>query len=185
MLREDHVDRLARRTATDYLSTHKSQLPLVYLARVERMWDVYAPFQNVELNDEAEGRGAGASLAGLWFYWALLPFAAFGGWAMQRRGIPLSPIIGLAAAVTLTSMLSFGVTRYRLPADIGLVILASIGIDAMVVRVRRLRRAREATGEPSRAATTPDTDRRRRERGRLPRDGSALEGRRRQPVGAE
>jgi hypothetical protein len=134
MLREDHVNKLAREQATSYLRAHTSELPLVYLARVERMWDVYAPFQNVDFNDTFEKRGRAASLAGLWFYWALLPVAGFGGYTMQRRGIVLSPFVGFAAAVTITAMLSFGITRYRLPADVALVILAAVGLDALLGR---------------------------------------------------
>jgi len=137
---EDEIDRVARQTAMDYLSAHRSRYPVVAAARVGRLWDVYAPFQNATFNDVSEGRGRLPSLMGLWYYWALLPFAALGGYTMVKRGIALSPIIALAAVVTLTAMVSFGVTRYRVPADVGLVIVAAIGIDAFAVRLRQRRR---------------------------------------------
>jgi hypothetical protein len=137
---EDEFDLVARQTAMDYLTSHKSRLPAVAAARVGRLWDVYAPFQNATFNDVAEGRGRLPSLMGLWYYWALLPFAALGGYQLVKRGIALSPIVGMAAAVTLTAMMSFGVTRYRVPADVGLVIVAAVGIDAFVVWFRARRR---------------------------------------------
>ena len=164
MLREDHVNKVAREQATSYLRTHTGQLPLVFLARIERMWDVYSPFQNVDFNETYEKRGRAASMAGLWFYWALLPFAAFGGYTMQRRGIALSPFLGFAASVTLTAMLSFGITRYRLPADVALVILAAVGIDALLGRFagwkatrRRIETAAQHGDRPTRSSAPPPT----------------------------
>jgi hypothetical protein len=130
---EDEFDLAARQTATEYLNAHRSRLPAVFAIRVGRLWDVYAPFQNAAFNDVAEGRGRLPSLVGLWYYWALLPFAALGGFKLVKRGIALSPIVGLAAGVTLTAMMSFGVTRYRVPADVGLVIIAAVGVDAFIV----------------------------------------------------
>ena len=42
---------MARRKAIDYIGDHKSRIPVVVAARVGRIWDVFRPFQNVELND--------------------------------------------------------------------------------------------------------------------------------------
>jgi hypothetical protein len=100
------------------------------------MWDLYAPFQNVELNDHVEGRGYYPSLIGLWYFWLLLPPAIYGAIVLRRRGTPLSPLLGLAVAVTLTAALTFGVTRYRVPAEVSLVILAAVGLDAAISRWR-------------------------------------------------
>lgn len=136
MVYEDHVNEVAQQQATTYLKEHASQYPGVAIRRVGRMWDVYAPFQNAGLNEFYEGRGRFPSLAGLWYYWALLPFGIYGAVVLYRRRVALSPILGLAAAVTLTAALSFGVTRYRIPADVGLVMLAAVGLDVLVQRAR-------------------------------------------------
>ncbi len=138
---EEHADVVARQLAVDYLTEHAARYPVVALARVGRMWDLYAPFQNVAFNDRLEGRGYYPSLIGLWYFWVLLAPAAYGAVVLRRRGIAISPLLGLAVAVTLTAAASFGVTRYRVPAEVSLVILAAVGFDAGVTRLRA-RRAR-------------------------------------------
>ncbi|MCX7619579.1 MAG: glycosyltransferase family 39 protein [Acidimicrobiales bacterium] len=148
---EEHADVVAREFAIDYLKENFWRLPVVVLARIGRMWDLYAPFQNVSFNDQLEGRGYYPSLIGLWYYWLLIPLAVYGAVVLHRRGTPLSPLLGIAAAVTLTAALSFGVTRYRVPAEVSLVILAAIGVDAAVARWRGSRPAAvdTATQDPS------------------------------------
>jgi 4-amino-4-deoxy-L-arabinose transferase-like glycosyltransferase len=135
-LGEAHADVTARELALDYVREHAGRFPVVALARIGRMWDLYAPFQNVELNDHVEGRGYYPSLIGLWYFWLLLPPAIYGAIVLRRRGTPLSPLLGLAVAVTLTAALTFGVTRYRVPAEVSLVILAAVGLDAAISRWR-------------------------------------------------
>jgi hypothetical protein len=129
---ESQRDNVAREQALDYISAHKSRLPVVTVARVGRMWDVFRPAQNVRLNWEIEGRGKRASELGLISYYALLPFAAAGLVAVHRARRPLSPFIGIALAVTATAALTFGLTRYRAPVDLELAILAGLGADLVL-----------------------------------------------------
>jgi hypothetical protein len=50
--------------------------------------------------------------------------------------------VAVAVMTTLTAAVSFGITRYRVGADVALVVLAAVTLDAVVAR----RRARPATG---------------------------------------
>jgi len=134
MAAEEVADAEARSKAITYITANADQLPVVMLARAGRMWDIYDVEGNIRFNAVLEGRGETPSRIGLWFYAALIPFGILGLLDLRRRGIPLSPIVGLAAAVTLTAMLSFGITRYRIPADVALVIAAAIGFDLVVRR---------------------------------------------------
>lgn len=154
---EEHADAVARELALDYLQEHAGRYPVVALARIGRMWDLYAPFQNVDYNDQLEGRGYYPSLIGLWYYWLLLPPAIYGAIVLRRRGTALSPLLGLAAAVTLTAALSFGVTRYRVPAEVSLVILAAVGLDAAISRWR-VGGQRSAVGDPAESVEPTDPD---------------------------
>ena len=122
---------MARKQAFDYLGDHKGRIPVVVAARVGRIWDVYQPFQNVELNDKSERRGHDASWAVLIGYWLVMPFAIFGLVVMRRRRIPIFPYFAIALSVTITVALSFGITRYRAPVDTVLPILAAVGIDSI------------------------------------------------------
>ena len=56
-LEESRVDLLARHKAVDYIEDHLSRAPIVVAARVARVWDVFRPTQNVELNEFYERRG--------------------------------------------------------------------------------------------------------------------------------
>jgi hypothetical protein len=94
------------------------------------MWQVYKPAQDVDLDVNVEGRGRAPSEAGLVMYAVLLPLAVAGIVIVKRQGLPISPLVAPAVAVSLTAALSFGVTRYRVPADAALVVAAAVAVDA-------------------------------------------------------
>ena len=64
---------------------------------------------------------------------------------LRRRHIPISPLIALVVIVTLAAMTTFGVTRYRAPAEPAIVIAAAVGIDAFLRHSQR-REARSVVG---------------------------------------
>ena len=132
---ESELDLLKREGATAYLADHLDRLPVVVAARVGRMWDLYEPGQMAWLNATLEGRGKGPSDAGVRLHLLfLLPAGLAGGAILWRRSVPVSPFVAQAVAVTLTAALSFGLTRYRVPVDVALVILAAVAVDALARR---------------------------------------------------
>lgn len=133
---ESVVDAAARRQGLEYIRSHKADAVLVAAVRVGRVWDVFRPLQNVELNATFERRGLWPSRLALSAYFLLLIPASYGLWALRRRRIPISPIVGLFVALTVTSAVSIGITRYRAPADAVLPVLAAIGVDAWLGRRR-------------------------------------------------
>ncbi len=133
---ESERELIARDQATAYIADHRSRLPVVMAARVGRMWDVFRPAQNVRFNDTLEGRGERASQAGLVMYYLLLPLAVVGAVALHRRRITLIPLVAPMLLITVTAALAFGTTRYRIPADVALVVLAGVGVAALVARLR-------------------------------------------------
>lgn len=140
---EAEQDALVRDAALEYIGDHLGRLPVVMAARVGRMWDLYGPSENLDMNIAVEGRGVWPSRTGLAVYYVLLPLAVVGGASMRRRRVPIWPMLTVAAMVTLTAALTFGLTRYRVPADAALVVLGAVGLDALLSQVVRLRR--EAT----------------------------------------
>ncbi|HYF46701.1 MAG TPA: hypothetical protein VD926_10865, partial [Acidimicrobiales bacterium] len=117
-----------------YIDDHLGRLPVVMVARVARMWDVFRPFQNVRFNWQLEARGEATSWAALVSYWALVPFAVGGLVVLRRRRLPLSPLLGMAVMISVTAAWTFGTTRYRIPADVALVVAAAVGADALLRR---------------------------------------------------
>ena len=133
---ESERELIARDQATAYIADHTSRLPVVMVARVGRMWDLYRPDQNVRFNDQLEGRGERASQAGLVLYYLLWPAAAWGAIWLFRRRVTLIPLVAPMLVITVTAALAFGTTRYRIPADVALVVAAGVGIGALLSRRR-------------------------------------------------
>jgi hypothetical protein len=116
----------------DYFFDHLDRLPLVAVARVGRVFDVFKPGQQVFLNWWLEGRGKAASTAGLWAYYALIPFGVYGAVLLHRRKVTLIPVLSTIVVVAAGAAVSFGITRYRVPVDVALVLLAGIGADGLL-----------------------------------------------------
>lgn len=135
-----------RRQGLDYVRDHLSRLPLVMTARVGRLWSVYRPFQMADLN-ESEGRPKWASLAGWGMLWPLVGLAVAGVVILRRRRVTLWPLVVPIAIVTLDAAAFYGLVRFRVPAEVSIVILAAIGLDALVTRRQRVRSRREPLGD--------------------------------------
>ena len=135
-----------RSLAFEYIGDHTRRLPAVMLARLGRVWSAYRPLQMAEWS-EAEGRPEWASLAGVAMFWALVPFAVVGGVRLRRRAVPLTPLLAPFAIVALVAALFYGLVRLRVPAEVPLVVLAAVGVEAAVARARG-RGAAAAPGTP-------------------------------------
>lgn len=157
VLDESQRDRVINDFGVRYIKEHASRFPVVAAARVGRMFDVYNPDigaeveplgANVRLNWAVEGRGKRASELGFLFYWALVPLAVAGTVALRRRRLPLAPLLALPAVIAVTAAIAMGITRYRVPVDVVLVILAGVGLDAGLRRGRPVHPLDDATVRP-------------------------------------
>jgi 4-amino-4-deoxy-L-arabinose transferase-like glycosyltransferase len=128
-------DASSRRLAFRYMASHVSRLPVVMAARVGRTWSVYRPVQ-VARETRIEGRPPPVSLAGLAIFYLLVPTAVGGAVALRRRRVTLVPLLGTIAMVTLIAALVRGEVRFRVPAEIAIVVLAALAIDGMFPRYR-------------------------------------------------
>jgi 4-amino-4-deoxy-L-arabinose transferase-like glycosyltransferase len=128
-LDESQRDVEPRKQAIEYTKDHITRLPLVVAARVGRLWGLFKPGQTTALDWWIEGRGRAASWVGLFMYYAQLPFAAVGLVWMRRRRIPILPLLAVALTATLAAATTFGVTRYRAPAEVSLVVAAAVGMS--------------------------------------------------------
>jgi 4-amino-4-deoxy-L-arabinose transferase-like glycosyltransferase len=124
-----------RDAAFDYISNHQRDLPRVIVIRTARVWSLYAPDQMAWLN-QGEGRERWASWAGFWMYLVLLPCAVAGAVVLRRRGVPLWPLVGTFVIVTLTAALFYGIVRFRVPAEVAIVVMAAVAFDAVWARWR-------------------------------------------------
>jgi 4-amino-4-deoxy-L-arabinose transferase-like glycosyltransferase len=139
---ESVADAAYRNAATNYWRHHLGRLPATVAARVGRLWDVYRPNQDVALAAKIENRGHWASRAAQIGLYLLLPLAVVGLVAMRRRNVPIWPLLSTAVVVTLTAAAFWGGPRFRVPADVAIVVAAGVGVDFLRELVsRRERRA--------------------------------------------
>lgn len=135
-----------------YIRHHLDRVPVVVAARVGRVWSVYRPAQGPHL-DVIEGRNLRVSQAGLAAYWLLVPFAVAGVVILaRRRSLALLPLLAPVAMVTLTAITTYGTTRFRAGAEVSIVVLATVAVDASVTALRHGRREPAGGDDPARAA---------------------------------
>jgi 4-amino-4-deoxy-L-arabinose transferase-like glycosyltransferase len=138
--RDQHV-------ALQYIEHHESRLPLVMAVRIGREWDLYNPVQMAQV-ETPEGRPYMASLAGLGFYYALVPFAVAGIVMLRRRRLAQWFLLVPAGVVTLVSALVIALVRYRAPFEVCLVVLAAPAL-VQVAQGRRRTSSRATVTNPS------------------------------------
>ena len=137
-----------REQGLDYARDNLSDLPRVVAARIGRQWELFRPWQNADFA-EIEGRDKGAARAGLVMYYGLAAASLYGGYLVRRRRAGLLPLAALFVNVTLTAAYAYGTTRFRVPAEPALCILAAVGVHPLLLRVRRRWRLRpENAHEP-------------------------------------
>jgi 4-amino-4-deoxy-L-arabinose transferase-like glycosyltransferase len=133
-------DANARDEALDFIRDHKGRAPIVAAARLGRALEFYRPFQQVELETE-RGSPSWVFHVALFAYWALLPLGIAGAVIARRRSTPIYPLLVFVIAVVLAVLPTIGSVRYRAPAEIPLVILAAVALEA-ALRAFRDRRGR-------------------------------------------
>jgi 4-amino-4-deoxy-L-arabinose transferase-like glycosyltransferase len=123
-----------REEGLDYMRNHLGRLPVVMAARVGRIWGVYQPVQMMDFST-GEGRPTPVSLSGWAMFWPLAGLAIWGGVVMRRRGIRLLPVVAPVVIATLVAAAFYGLVRFRTPAEVSVVVLGSVGADALLARV--------------------------------------------------
>jgi 4-amino-4-deoxy-L-arabinose transferase-like glycosyltransferase len=132
------VSKKWRDDAIDYMSKHKKRAGVVILARIGRNYSLFRPADMLSWN-EAEGRPRWVTALGLWFYYPLLAFAIGGVVVMKRRHVRQWPILVPPIIVVASTLVSYGQTRFRVPAEPSIVLLAAVAIGALATRIRQSR----------------------------------------------
>ena len=80
----------------------------------------------------AEGRERALSLIGTFVYYPLVVAAVAGAVVLIRRRTPLWPLAATFVMVTITAMVLYGLTRFRVPAEVAIVVLAAVLVDHLL-----------------------------------------------------
>jgi 4-amino-4-deoxy-L-arabinose transferase-like glycosyltransferase len=145
----------SRRLAFDYIGDHSDRVPAVAMIRVGRLWNLYRPGDMVWYND-GEGREKWISRLGLWFFYPLLVLSVGGAVLLRRSWSKLWPLLVVIGLVTLVGAATYGLARLRAPAEISLVVLAAVAIDAILrALVDRAGRSDQSNEGPQVPAKVP------------------------------
>ena len=124
---ESEIDTIHREKATAYMEDHLGELPKVALARVGRMWHLYRVDQGVEFDRFFERRVESHARFALLQFYLMVPVALAGIVLLWRRKVTIIPLVAPFVLVTFTAASTFGITRYRVPSEVALCILAGLG----------------------------------------------------------
>ncbi len=117
-----------RSAGIHYALHHVVRLPFVAAARLLRVWGVLQPFKT------DNGRSPAVEDVGVVMYWLLVPLAIYGFVLLRRRNAVTWLLISPIVAVSLTALLTYGLQRFREPAEISLIILAAIALEEFARR---------------------------------------------------
>jgi 4-amino-4-deoxy-L-arabinose transferase-like glycosyltransferase len=124
----------ARRVAFENMRENLDRLPATALARDGRMLGVFHTGQMVEFAANWFGSATWPVWAWLASFWLILPFAVGGSILLRRSRTFQWPLLAPAVLVVLIVSVSYGEPRYHTPADLGIVVLASVALDHLLRR---------------------------------------------------
>lgn len=125
-----------RREALHFARTHLGDQPRVMTVRVLRTWSMWSPRQEVYLNS-GEGDEPWVSWASIAGSWAMMALGAVGFVLLRRRERPVWPLGANLVATTVISALFYGLARFRIGADVALLISAAVTLVAVLDRSAR------------------------------------------------
>ena len=114
--------------ALHYIGTHLSEYPKVEVLRVGRAFGVFRPAQQIKFDSMIETRPYHWAMAGLGFYYGLLALSLLGSWVMRRRRMLLFPLWMVGINAVASALLTFGNTRYRIPFEVPLGMMAAVAL---------------------------------------------------------
>jgi 4-amino-4-deoxy-L-arabinose transferase-like glycosyltransferase len=138
---ESDMGAVLRHRGLQYARQHERRIPLVVAARVGRTFLIFKP-----LADRTDsGRPAWTQWAIVLAYFPVQVLATWGVIVLRRRRVITWPIIAMALLVAVTSALTYGLSRFRVPWDVASVVAAAVGIEHLL----RSRRQRSSGTLPS------------------------------------
>ncbi len=152
---ETEVDEATRRETMKYIRSHQKRLPVVVAARWARLVGVYRPEFGIDEDVFFFNRKPWVSKASGYSYDLMLALGIAGAIALARRRGGVLVFVAFALIPLSSVAITFAQTRYRAAAEVPLVLLSAIAIDALW---RHLRPGDDADALDERAAATEPID---------------------------
>jgi len=122
--------------AWSYISSHLSDQPKVISARVGRLFGLFKPIHTVNSDVVFERRVKVFTRIGLFANYVVMAAAIAGAFVLRRRKFTLIPFLAIVATAIITAAMSFGITRYRVGADVAMLVMAAVALGAALDRWR-------------------------------------------------
>jgi 4-amino-4-deoxy-L-arabinose transferase-like glycosyltransferase len=134
-----------------YAADHLGRLPAVVGARLARTFGVLGPLER------QEGRAEWVVALGVGMYAVLIVLAVAGLVLLHRRRVPVWIITMPFVTAAVTTVVGYGNPRFRHAAELALVVLAAVALDALAVGHEERRRRATTTSSPSAAPRVTST----------------------------
>lgn len=116
--------------AKEYIEAHKTRAVEVAAERVGLEWDLWSPLRQAN-QDFLEGWPLPVSDAWLVWFYPLAALGIGGAVVLRRRRQPLYPLVAMFVVPTVAAVLTYGNYRFRSEAEVAMVVLASVALDAL------------------------------------------------------
>jgi 4-amino-4-deoxy-L-arabinose transferase-like glycosyltransferase len=152
----------AQKYALHFVRTHASRILPVEMARIGRAFGFFRPIQQIQLDSTVETRPYRWALVGLGMYYVMVPLSIGGVILLRRRRVPVLPLFAVGLDVVVSTLITFGNTRYRTAFEVSLVLLSAVMLEWIWRSFRggdgaTKRRARLAPAGRTDRAETPST----------------------------
>jgi 4-amino-4-deoxy-L-arabinose transferase-like glycosyltransferase len=146
-------DPLARAKAFSNLVENRDKLPAAIPARWGRAVGLFRPGQTVDFTAQWLTSERWPVWAWVVSFWLLAPLAVLGVVRGRRERVFLAPLLAPLLTVFVVVSLMSGDLRYRVCADLGIVVLAAAALDRWCIPPRRADRASRAQRDTTAAHT--------------------------------
>jgi 4-amino-4-deoxy-L-arabinose transferase-like glycosyltransferase len=128
-------DAEVRARALRYVRGHLDRLPVVVAARWARVTGLHDRGQEVVADRLYYKRERELAEVTSWIWYGVVAGAVAGGLVLRRRRVPVFPLAAIPVIVLVSVAVTFGQSRYRAPAEVTLVVLTAVAVDAVGRRV--------------------------------------------------
>jgi 4-amino-4-deoxy-L-arabinose transferase-like glycosyltransferase len=126
-----------RRVAFENVRDNVDRLAATVLARYGRTLGVFRPAQTVGFAASWLGSATWPVWAWVASFWLIAPLAVYGSVLLRRARAFQWPLVAPLVITLLVVTVAYGEPRYHTPADLGIVVLAAVGLDHLTRRRRR------------------------------------------------
>jgi uncharacterized membrane protein AbrB (regulator of aidB expression) len=111
-----------------YARRHSARVAVVAGVRLLRTWDAWSPSRAARLEALIDDSNLRVEQAGVVVFYVLAALALAGTLLLRRARESLPILLVPLLLVCVTSILAYGTSRFRIPADVAIVILAAVAL---------------------------------------------------------